>query len=67
MGYSVLCKSNEVLDQKSDTTLLTFMGKISKPLFFSLKTINWEISNTFYIISSKQGEVEVASLYRGKN
>lgn len=34
MGGCVLCKTNEVLDQKTDTTLLNFKGKMSEFFFF---------------------------------
>lgn len=45
MRYCVLRKSDEVLDQNSDTTtLLNFKGEISELLFLPLKIIDWEIS-----------------------
>lgn len=44
MRYCVLCKSDEVLDQNSDNTLLNFKGEISELLFLPLKIIDWEIS-----------------------
>lgn len=44
MGYCVLCKSNEVVHQKSDnTSLLNFKNEISELLFFEdYKLGDWQ-------------------------